>query len=62
MLGKYLKDLGIQEDKTPQGWCPNDDRQKFWDKDRETYGFDSRETWSLHLNSGYMRDYLCIMK
>ena len=47
MLGKYLKDLDIQEDKTPQGWCPNDDRQKFWDKDREIYGFDSRETWSL---------------
>jgi len=26
MLGKYLKDLGILEDNTPQGWNKDDSR------------------------------------
>lgn len=47
MLGKYLKDLGIKETDTPQGWNPDDSRQEKWKQEREIYGFDSRETWSL---------------
>ena len=47
MLGKYLKDLGIKEDKTPQGWNKDDSRQERWIKEREIYGFDEKETWSM---------------
>jgi len=47
MLGKYLKDLGLKEENIPQGWCPGDKREEKWKKEREEYGFDSRETWSL---------------
>ena len=47
MLGKYLKDLGIKEDKTPQGWNKDDSRQEQWAKEREIYGFDEKETWSM---------------
>jgi len=64
MLGKYLKDLGIKEVNTPQGWNKDDSRQERWIKEREIYGFDEKETWSMgsHLSCGYMRDCLCIMK
>ena len=47
MLGKYLKDLGILEDNTPQGWNKDDSRQERWCKEREIYGFDEKETWSM---------------
>jgi len=47
MLGKYLKDLGILEDNTPQGWNKDDSRQERWIKEREIYGFDEKETWSM---------------
>lgn len=47
MISKYLTDLGIKEDDTPWGWNSNDKRQEEWSKERETYGFDERETWSL---------------
>ena len=47
MLGKYLKDLGILEDNTPQGWNRDDSRQEQWTKEREIYGFDEKETWSM---------------
>lgn len=47
MLSKYLRDLGIKEEDTPQGWCINDQRQEKWQKERDEHGFDSKETWSL---------------
>ena len=47
MLSKYLKNLDLTEKDTPQYWEPNDKRQEQWKKEREEYGFDSRETWSL---------------
>ncbi|KAA9007285.1 hypothetical protein F4V43_02015 [Paenibacillus spiritus] len=46
-LRKYIDDLGIKLEDTPQGWCPGDSREEGWSKQREIYGFDSRETWSL---------------
>ena len=46
-MGKYIDDLGIKFEKTPQGWNAEDDRQEGWKQDREVYGFDERETWSL---------------
>jgi len=47
MLGKYLKDIGIKEDNTHQGWNKDDPRQEKWSKEREIYGFDEKETWSM---------------
>lgn len=47
MSRKYIEDLGIKFEDTPQGYCPNDLRENFWKEQREKYGFDSRETWSL---------------
>jgi hypothetical protein len=48
MEHKYLEDLGIQIKNTPWGWCEdNNTRQSQWMKEREEYGFDQRETWSL---------------
>jgi len=64
MLGKYLKDLGIKEDNTPQGWNKDDSRQEQWIKTREIYGSMNEKLgqWILHLNYGCMKDCLCIMK
>ena len=43
---KYLEDLGIPLVKIGTNFRDdNDDEQ--WKKERELYGFDSRETWSL---------------
>jgi len=40
---KYLDDLGVKK-----RWDQiNDEREKRWKKQRETYGFDDRETWNL---------------
>jgi hypothetical protein len=47
MSRKYIDDLGIKLENTPQGWCPNDFREENWTQERKVYGFDSRETWSL---------------
>jgi hypothetical protein len=45
---KYLSDLNLKESTIPQYWGAKDDnRQKHWDEEREIYGFDQRETWSL---------------
>lgn len=49
MAHKYLNDIGIESDEicifnTEQ---IDDERQKKFDEEREQYGFDSRETWSL---------------
>lgn len=47
MKRKYLEDLGVDIKNTPYGYCQNDHRQPKWDKQKEIYGFDSRETWNL---------------
>lgn len=44
---KYLKDIDIKLKDTPYGWCKDDKRQKQWKEQRNTYGFDERETWAL---------------
>jgi hypothetical protein len=46
-MRKYIDDLGIKYEDTPQGWCPDDPREEKWEEEKEIYGFDSRETWSL---------------
>lgn len=43
---KYLEGLVKLKD-TPWGWNPDDQRQEKWKQQREEYGFDERETWSL---------------
>ena len=50
MRRKYLEDLGRKATDNPEGWSVNDNRQEFWKEQRETYGFDERETWSLDLS------------
>ncbi len=47
MNRKYLDDLGVPQDCRPDGWNEGDERQGQWAKEREIYGFDERETWSL---------------
>lgn len=47
-MHKYLDDAGIPENHRPWSWCGEQDpRAETWAKEREIYGFDSRETWSL---------------
>ena len=47
-MRKYLDELGIERKDTPEGWgTENDKREEKWRKQREEYGFDERETWSL---------------
>lgn len=45
---KYLDDLKIKE--RPDLWNKNDKRQTKWKKERQKYGFDERETWSMELS------------
>lgn len=48
MKRKYIDELGVKPEDTPQGWCYYDDvRMKHWQKQREEYGFDERETWCI---------------
>ena len=47
MKRKYLDDLGITN--LPDLWNQTDERQKNWTKEREEYGFDERDTWSMSL-------------
>lgn len=49
MQRKYIDDLGIKFKETPQGLCgdENSKRSETWQKEKELYGFDSRETWCL---------------
>ena len=49
MKRKYIDELCIKYEDTPQGWNTdiNDKRLPFWEKQREEYGFDERETWAL---------------
>lgn len=48
MARKYIDDLGIKFEDTPQGWHKGDKRQTEWKKQRDIYGFDERETWNLN--------------
>ena len=46
MARKYLDDIGVTE--RPDTWCNDGDaRQERWTEQREIYGFDDREVWSL---------------
>jgi hypothetical protein len=47
MISKYLSDLGVKEKDLPWNWNPGDGRHEFWSKQREEFGFDERDTWSL---------------
>ena len=45
---KYLDDLGLKIENYGTNFCEDDDsRSMKWDKEREEYGFDERETWNL---------------
>ena len=45
---KYLDDLGIPITEYGTNFIgDNDERNKEWEKEREEYGFDNRETWCL---------------
>ena len=45
---KYLKDIGIKPADMPWNWNNDDSRQKEWREERQTYGFDERDTWNLY--------------
>lgn len=47
MNHKYLNDIGVKNEDIPWNWNPEDGRQEKWKQQREEYGFDERETWSL---------------
>lgn len=44
---KYLDNINVKLENTPYGYCEGTGRDTFWKKQREEYGFDERETWSL---------------
>ena len=48
-MRKYLNDIGIKEDETciPNSADTSDERMPRFLEQREKYGFDERETWSL---------------
>ena len=45
MNRKYLDDIGVT--KNCYMFSTDDPRQPIWDKEKEEYGFDERETWAL---------------
>lgn len=45
MNRKYLDDIGATD--RPDTWNSIDKRQVKWEKERDIYGFDERETWNL---------------
>ena len=45
MNRKYLDDIGYTN--RHDTWNPDDPRQEKWARERDIYGFDERETWSL---------------
>lgn len=46
----YLEKLGLPPKEFPENWCSKDDkRQAIWAEEREKYGFDSRQIWSLDM-------------
>lgn len=46
MNHKYLEEI-IDIKDTPYGWAENTGRDEMWKEQRDKYGFDERETWSL---------------
>ena len=45
MARKFLDDIRVEY---PEKWVGKDDaRRASWEEEREVYGFDSRDTWSL---------------
>ena len=48
MKRKYLDDIGVTD--RPDLWNKDDKRQEEWAEERETYGFDERESWNLDLS------------
>lgn len=45
---KYLDDLGLKITEYGTNFMPDEDpREESWEKEREEYGFDNRETWNL---------------
>ena len=47
MNHKYLDDI-LPKGKTPYDFeCDDEIRNQKWEKEREQYGFDERETWNL---------------
>lgn len=65
MAHKYLDDIGVT--KNQEHWWfddnqyPDDKRLKKWEKEREIYGFDDRETWDLQ-HAFYLWLYERLMK
>lgn len=53
MSHKYLKDAGFDKEAWGDTLPKNDNRRPKWAKERKTYGFDERETWSLKDQSLY---------
>lgn len=48
---KYIQDLGIPKEKMTSNYNVGfDSRESKWKEDRDIYGFDERETWSLDLS------------
>jgi hypothetical protein len=47
MNRKYLDEIGFTD--RPDLWNPNDQRQEAWELQRNKYGFDEREIWSVDL-------------
>ncbi|NMA66472.1 MAG: hypothetical protein GX957_09575 [Clostridiaceae bacterium] len=45
-ISKYLSDIGVKAEDLP--WNTQGDRVEEWEKQREIYGFDDRDTWSLN--------------
>ena len=47
MNRKYLDEIRFID--RPDLWNPNDQRQEAWELQRNKYGFDEREIWSMDL-------------
>lgn len=65
MAHKYLDEIGYSGSKiclynTEEREDPKEsDRQERWDKEREEYGFDNRETWALDFTAAtWLHDHL----
>lgn len=44
---KYLEDIDINFEDTPNGFAKYDERYLHWEEQRKIYGFDERDTWNL---------------
>lgn len=61
---EYLEELGLSITQYGNNYIENDDkRKKQWDKEKEKYGFDSRETWNLDVTFiEWMYSHFCMFK